>query len=428
MKNSLVRRNIGLLVGVVLAGQLLAGLMVVALVLRPQTMRVADISARMLNAVSVTMEDQDRATQDRIVRQINMDGGIHIRPINDPPDSSGRAYPNLVERIFMLRLADQLSAQDSLLWRTDAAGHLWMQITLGGTLWWINMTPPRMAGPMMTLFYASLIAFLVAAVGGLLLQRRIDQPLRALSDGAAAYQPGSTSPRITVDGPSEIAAVAHAFNVMADRIDAHEQERALMLAGVSHDLRTPLARLRLVIEMMPGDDEDLRESAHRQVEQLDRMLGQFLSFARTGEDENRELIDLATLVQSASEDTGLGDQIVLQVEQGLSALVRPLAMQRAIQNLLENASRYGTPPVMARAFREAEKAVIIEIIDQGEGFDPELADQFVKPFAQGETSRTGDGTGLGLAIAHKHVVKEGGKLVFARGQYGFVARIELVSS
>jgi len=108
--------------------------------------------------------------------------------------------------------------------------------------------------------------------------------------------------------------------------------------------------------------------------------------------------------------------------------VRPLAMQRTIQNLLENASRYGTPPVMARAFREAEKAVIIEIIDQGEGFDPELADQFVKPFAQGETSRTGDGTGLGLAIAYKHVVKEGGKLVFARGQYGFVARIELVSS
>lgn len=425
MTSSLLRRNIGLLVGVVLAGQLLAGLMVVALVLRPQTIRVADISARMLNAVSVVMDGRQPDEQVRIAHRIGDGSGIRIRALNNPPDADGRAFPNFVERIFMRRLAEQLTGQDAMAWRTDSAGHLWMQVELGGRPWWASVTPPRMAGPLVSLVIAGLIAFIVAVAGGLLLQRRLDRPLRALAGQMESYRPGSPPATIASDGPREIAAVASALNDMGERIAAHEQERALMLAGVSHDLRTPLARLRLAVEMMPGDDEALRESAHRQIEQIDRMLGQFLAFARDGHDEQCEIVDIAQTLCAASEDAGLAGRIGIAVEDGLPARVRPLAMRRTIQNLLENASKYGKPPIVARARRESDGTIMIEVVDQGEGFGPELADHFVKPFAKADTSRGGYGTGLGLAIAHKHVCQDGGKLVFERTPSGFAARIEL---
>ncbi len=425
MKNSLLRRNIGLLVGVVLAGQLLAGLMVIALVLRPQTIRVADVSARMLNAVSAAMDGRNPAAQGRIAQRINDDASIQIRAAENPPGAGGLAFPNFIERVFMHRLATRLSAQDELQWRTDDAGHLWMLVRLGGRFWWVNMTPPRVAGPLIGLIMALLIAFIVAVAGGLLLQRRLDRPLRSLARGVASYQPGSTPPRITVDGPGEITAVAHAFNDMADRINAHEQERALMLAGVSHDLRTPLARLRLSIEMMPHDDEALRESAHRQIEQIDRMLGQFLDYAREGRDEERQIVNLGKLLLQAAEDAGMAGELTIDVDGGLTASVRPFAMRRVIQNLLENASRYGAPPIVLRAWPDDREGLIVEVIDHGEGFDPQMADHLVRPFAKADRSRTGEGTGLGLAIAQRHVTEEGGTLSFERSSAGFVARIVL---
>lgn len=425
MKSSLLRRNIGLLVGVVLAGQLLAGMMVVALVLRPQTMRVADMSARMLNAVSIIMDDRRPDEQARIVHRINSRAGIRIRARDNPPDAGGRAFPNFIERIFMRRLAEQLAGQDVMNWRTDTAGHLWMEVELGGKFWWVSVTPPRMAGPLVSLIIAGLIAFFVAVAGGLLLQRRLNLPLRALAGQVQSYRPGSAPSAIAIDGPREIAAVAHAFNDMGNRIAAHEQERALMLAGVSHDLRTPLARLRLAVEMMPGEDAALRESAHRQIEQIDRMLGQFLAFARDGHDEEPEATDIAGLVNAASEDSGLSGQIGIEVDAGLTARVRPLAMRRTIQNLLENASRYGSAPIAVCARRDSEGSIIIEVIDQGEGFHPAMAEHFTKPFAKADTARGGNSTGLGLAIAHKHVSQEGGKLVFERTPCGFVARIAI---
>ncbi|MEH6756072.1 MAG: ATP-binding protein [Parasphingorhabdus sp.] len=421
MKNSLLRRNIRLLVGVVLAGQLLAGAMVLVLVLRPQTIRVADISAHMLNTVSLVMQDQPPAERARIVQNINDDASISLRRASDPPGADGRAFPNFLERMFMRALAQRLSSQDAIQWRTDAERHLWMEVDLGGEPYWVNITPPRIAGPLLSLFIAMLIAFLVAVAGGLLLQRRLDRPLRALVRGVASYVPGSSPPRIIIDGPQEITDVAHAFNDMANRIDTHEQERTMMLAGVSHDLRTPLARLRLSVEMMPHDDEVLRESAHRQIEQIDHMLGQFLDYARSGGDEAPQPVYLCDLLATAAQDAGMAD-VSIDAEPDLTFMLRPFAIRRAIKNLLENAGRYGVPPVSLRA-RKGPAELVIEIIDQGAGFDPAMTEHFCKPFTKVDTARSKQGTGLGLAIAHGLIEREGGGLTFSRSELGFVARI-----
>ncbi len=425
MKNSLLRRNIGLLVGVVLAGQVLAGLLMVVFVLQPQTTRVADISARMLNAVSVAMQGADAGRRDHIARQIDDQGSIRLRHANDPPGTDGRAYPNFLEQLFMRALAERLGSQDELHWRTDRAGRLWMEVQLGGEPWWVSITAPRLAAPLLSLILVSMVAFMVAATGGLLLQRRLDSPLRKLAQGVASFQPGSAPAHIDVDGPREISAVAQAFNDMADRISAHEDERTLMLAGVSHDLRTPLARLRLSIEMMQHDDTELRESANRQVEQIDYMLGQFLDFARTGEEPQQVQVLLRDLLVAAVEDAGLAGQVEITAPAQLRARLRPMAMRRAIKNLLENAVRYGAPPIKLRA-RSTAGRLEIAIIDRGMGFDPDNAAHFLKPFAMADAARSaGQGTGLGLAIAQKCVSEAEGELVFKRTSRGFCAMIVL---
>lgn len=423
MKGSLLSRNLGLLVGVVLAGQLLAGLMVLLLVIQPQTVRVADTSARMLDAVSIAMEGQPAQARARIVQRINGGGSIRLRPLDQPPDAGGRALPNFLERMFMRSLARRMQAEE-LAWRTSADGHLWMLLQLGGDEFWVNMTPPRMAGPLLSLVVASLIAFIVAAAGGLVLQRRLNRPLQALERAVAEYRPGGDLRRIDTDGPREIAAVAHALDGMATRIAAQEQERALMLAGVSHDLRTPLARLRLSVEMMPHQDEDLRASAHRQIEQIDHMLGQFLDFARVGKGEEPTRIGLARLLTDAVEDSGMAGQVAVAAPPGLTATVRPLAMRRAVRNLIENAARYGAPPITVSAMAVASGADL-RVTDGGTGFDPALAAHLLKPFAKADGARSSEGTGLGLAIADRIVRDHGGTLSFARGADGFSAVIHL---
>lgn len=424
MTHSLLRRNIGLLVGVVLTGQILAGLMVVMLVLRPQTVRVADITARMLNAVSVEMEGKDAQAQARLVALIDSPRSISMRPDNDPPSAGGRNFPNFMERMFMNALAARLPKAEDMHWRTDPEGRLWMRVRLGGAPWWVNMTPPRPASAIVSLALASIIAFIVALGGGIVLQRRLDRPLRRLAEGVSAYQPGDPPPRLPLDGPTEISAVAGAFNDLAARMETHEQERATMLAGVSHDLRTPLARLRLSIEMMPHDDEELRASAHRQVEQIDRMLGQFLDYARGTEAETTTPTDIRILCEQAVQNAAPGQPISIEAPPDLMIPLRQGAIARAITNLVANADRYGAASIRVRA-GPAGHCLAIEVIDHGEGFDPDKAVQLTRPFVRADEARSGPGTGLGLAIVDHIVRRQGGWLGFERRNGTFIARIRL---
>ena len=133
----------------------------------------------------------------------------------------------------------------------------------GHEYYWVSISAPRLGGPLVSLFSTMFAAFLVATVGGIILQRRLDRPLRNLARGVENYDPGADHSMLPEEGPQEIAAVAHAFNRMTRRLTEQEAERALMLAGVSHDLRTPLARLRLSLEMMRGHDAGLEEKIGR---------------------------------------------------------------------------------------------------------------------------------------------------------------------
>jgi len=422
MFSRLIHRNVALLVGVVLTGQVLAGVLVLMLVIRPQVDRIAHVTADTVGALSLAMADKPAGQRSRLLEDINRQGEMAIRTAADVP-SDGARFPNFVERQFIRALADQLTTQEQVVWRTDLDSRLWILLRLGGEDYWVSIYPPNMRGAFTSLMLAFVTAFIVAAVVGLALQRRLDQPLRRLAQAVDDFAPETVQEPLDTSGPPEVAAVATALNRMAERLADQEAERALMLGGVSHDLRTPLTRLRLALEMMRGHDTDLERSALRQVDRIEAMLSQFLDLARGFEAEPFQTCPIGPLLAEIASDCG-PDQIELEVSEDLQACVRPQALGRAVANLVGNAQRHGKAPVSIRAQARGGR-LVIAVCDGGPGLDPAQAAALVRPFARGDSARGGDGTGLGLAIVERIAKAHAGSLCFARKDGEFCARLDV---
>lgn len=422
MFSRLIHRNVALLIGVVLAGQLLAGLLVMLLVIRPQVERVAHVTSDAIGALSLAMDEIPPGRRAALLHAINRQGGMAIRPASDAP-SDGIRFPNFVERQFIRALASRLTTQERLVWRTDTNRRLWVRLQLGGGDYWVSVTPPHTRGAFSSLVLAFCTAFIVAVAGGLALQRRLDQPLRRLAVAVDGYTPETVQQPLDTSGPQEVAAVATALNRMTQRLTEQEVERAVMLGGVSHDLRTPLTRLRLCLEMMHSGDAELEATALRQVDRIETMLTQFLDFARGFDAEPLVACDIAKLIEQVARDHG-ESAVEIDVEPALSVRLRPNAVARAIDNLVTNALRHGAPPVRIAA-RQSGARLRIAVSDGGPGIDPACMQSLIRPFARGDAARSGEGAGLGLAIAERVAAAHGGNLHFDRSAGRFTAQLEI---
>lgn len=420
MFRRLFGRKVAMLLGIVLAGQLLAGLLVQLLVIGPQTARVADVTADMIEALSQSMVDMSHERRGAMLAELNRGHNLLVRPLADPPDD-GRRFPSYIEIRFMRSLAARLTMQHRLDWITDTGDRLWVRLTLGREDYWVSLTPPRKRSAMVSLLMALAVATVIASIAGLLIQRRLDQPLRRLTAAVDDYDPDRPDAPIDTRGPPEVAALATAFNGMTRRLAGHEADRALMLGGVSHDLRTPLTRLRLSLEMMRGDD-DLKATAVRQVDRIEAMLVQFLDFARGFETETVRRTDLGALLRQIVADSGAEDTVEIDGEDGLFVGTRAHALSRAVSNLLANALRHGAAPVRVEA-RLDGGVVMIVVSDAGPGMSAADGEALMRPFARGDMARGGDGAGLGLAIAQRAVAAIDGQLLFRHRDGRFEAII-----
>jgi two-component system osmolarity sensor histidine kinase EnvZ len=204
------------------------------------------------------------------------------------------------------------------------------------------------------------------------------------------------------------------FNRMADQLAKIEQDRAVMLAGISHDLRTPLARLRLETEMSVVD-ADARDHMAADIAQLDAIIDKFLDYARPDHAQFkpvllRDVIDACAYAVQDHEDI----KITIDVPSDLQVMADEVELQRVISNLIENARRYGKTPstgiaditIQAQAHNDA---VLIKVRDRGAGVSPAMLPQLTKPFFRGDTARTSAaGAGLGLSIVTKNIERMGG--------------------
>ena len=265
---------------------------------------------------------------------------------------------------------------------------------------------------------------LISAIIILTLVRQLNRPLLRLQNAANSFSKTGTAPYLeTNHGPLEIRQVNQAFNQMIYTLDQTERDRRIMLAGTSHDLRTPLTRIRLSAEMMP-DDDFLKEGLIYDVEDMDAILNQFISYMRDGSDEEIHDTDLNALLQELIIQFKPLDIRFEQTELPLIQ-ARTLSLKRLVGNLINNSKRYGAEPIELSATVENEH-ILIHVADNGEGIPENQIDELMQPFVRGNEARTIQGSGLGLSIVKRIVdIHQGELTIKNRSQGGLEAIISL---
>jgi two-component system osmolarity sensor histidine kinase EnvZ len=347
-----------------------------------------------------------------------------------PSDSTRQPALTLLERRFVRTISQRVAAEGTeIVWRREAGGSFALRLTIEGTPYWVvlpGVLPAReFTGAWIA---ATLTSALLALIGALAIQRHLNRPLERVVAAAGELARGAAPQPLPEDGPTETASLARSFNQLVASLTRADHERALMLAGVSHDLRTPLAKLRLGVEIVRDRIEpELVASMERSVAEMDAIVGQFLDFARSAADEpavSGDLNALARDVAAASADHGRAVQLELGSPPSLR--MRPQALRRALVNLVENAFAHGRAPVRLRTGRDAGWAWI-DVLDDGEGIAADQVDALRQPFRRAQSSRSGaPGAGLGLAIVDRIAREHGGTLELATAQpRGWCARLKL---
>ncbi|MGH8679466.1 MAG: ATP-binding protein [Burkholderiales bacterium] len=312
----------------------------------------------------------------------------------------------------------------------DANHSLWIKIRVRQQSYWV-VFPPESLGSASVWAWSgwSIFGLSLAIIGAYLLMLRVNHPLRALTEAAEEIGAGKTPTPLDEKGPVEIRTLSRAFNRMSVNLKQVDQDRALLLAGISHDLRTPLSRLRLGVEMLgAATDESLRGGMILDIEDIDTIISQFLDFARQGVNEpSRPGEDLNQIVSSVCDRYNrLGAPITTRLGELPPMTLRPGATQRMVTNLVDNAVRYGGGEVDVVTEQSGSRAVV-RVLDRGPGIPPEDVERVMQPFTRLEASRAdGRGSGLGLAIVERAARMHGGEVkLLAREGGGLEARVEL---
>ncbi|EGR1071316.1 two-component system sensor histidine kinase EnvZ [Vibrio cholerae] len=304
---------------------------------------------------------------------------------------------------------------------------LWMKIdSLPGQLLRIPLSELQ-EEDFAPLFRNSIIMALLIVIGGWLFIRLQNRPLIALEKAAKLVGRGETPPHLPEQGTLEIRSVTRAFNRMSKGIQALEEDRALLMAGISHDIRTPLTRIRLATEMMSPEDSYLAESIISDTEECNQIISQFMDYLKPVNREAFEAVDLNDIASDvASSEGGYEVQIETDLQAGLApALGNPIAIKRSLSNLVVNALRYGNGWVKVSSGMTADKKLVwLSVEDNGPGIDPSQVNKVFEPFTRGDTARGSEGTGLGLAIVKRIVSQHHGAVsVSNRSQGGLRAQI-----
>jgi two-component system osmolarity sensor histidine kinase EnvZ len=247
------------------------------------------------------------------------------------------------------------------------------------------------------------------------IQRHLNRPLQQLTRAARRVSAGETPVPLPTDGPTEIATVSSAFNQMTQALQQAEATRALMLAGISHDIRTPLTKLRLSMAMaMPdGSDSSFVVAAESYLDQIETILQQFMDYAGSGEREQPEPGDLNALIERLAGDfAGLGHEFDLSLANLPALAYRPISMMRLLMNLMQNAIVYGGTGLAVRSWADGA-TVVVAVGDRGKGLSAQELEQLKAPFQRGHNARShSGGTGLGLAIVERIARLHHGSLAF----------------
>lgn len=429
MPASLRGRYAMLLVLVVVVGHLLTALWLQQLVLKPRLAQAAQSTADTAEAMRAGLLALPAEQRDAFVGAFNErhSRGEAAPPAPVRPDDAGLRLTRREHR-FVQEVSSHLENRGPVSWSRQHDDRLELRLGVEGANQWLVFPGLRVVREFSG---AWLIATLTSAALGLALALwllgRVGKPLAQVERAAQCVARGETPPPLPEDGPREIATVSRSFNAMVSELARADRERALMLAGVSHDLRTPLTKLRIGVEIAQDRlDEDLLLSMRRSIEEMDAILTQFLDFARANGPTAKGPVDLWALAQQvARAQADYGRVLALRGGPVPQVAGHEASIRRAIDNLVENAFRHGRMPVSISVDSDASRAWL-DVCDAGEGIAPEQSEELKQPFRRGSASRSGGaGAGLGLAIVDRLLRQNDGDFLLERNGAGTRARIRL---
>lgn len=269
-----------------------------------------------------------------------------------------------------------------------------------------------------------LAGFLIVAPAGFLFARRITAPLQRFSDAAEALGRDPQAPQMTLSGPAEIGVAARAFNEMQSRLKRYVSDRTAMVGAISHDLRTPLARIRFKME---AAEPQLREAVIKDVAQMEQMIAGVLAFIRNeSQPRRREKLELLSLIECVTDDAALvGADVELASGEPVTVEGDPVGLQRLFANLVDNAVKYGEAARITVA--QEDGLAVVRIRDRGPGLSVEDLERVFQPFYRVDAARNLDsaGVGLGLPIARATARAHGGDVELASSAKGVTATVTL---
>lgn len=428
LPRTLLARNV-LMIAAVLVVAHLAWLQIFRVSERePRARQVAQQIVSVVNLSRAALVTSQPDKRFELLSELARSEGIQIY-LPEPDE----AIPPLPDRPFLqivaAELRERLGPDTRLAVSRSGVRGVWVSFKIDDDQYWVMLPRARIERnePLRWIGWGAFV-LLLALAGAYLVVARINQPLRALTRAAAQVGQGRIPPPVRETGPVEIGTLAGAFNQMAADLKRLDDERALLLAGVSHDLRTPLSRIRLGLEMLDDKGESgLKAGIVRDIEDIDAAIGQFLDFARLAEVEPQTVDgDLNALVRSVVERyTRLSRAVAMQLTPLPPLPLRPMAIRRLLDNLIENALRHGGAPVEI-ATGCSDACAFVEVRDRGPGIPPGEAERMLRPFTRLDSARGGPGTGLGLAIVERIARTHGGTVrLLPREGGGLRARVEL---
>jgi two-component system osmolarity sensor histidine kinase EnvZ len=404
-----------------------------ALEFEPRSVQAAQQIASLVNLARAALNANDGINRVALIKSIAKQESVRLAP-REPADKWEPFEVDRFSRAIGAELRAQLGPDTLVASSVNKIAGLWVGFTIDKDPYWLQAEATRVTA----ISWATLslwvgIAFVATVLGSAAIARAINRPLQELSFAASRIREGEFDSRLDENTlTSEIRQVNMGFNRMARELAKVEEDRAVMLAGISHDLRTPLARLRLEAEMSVTDEEAKRNMA-LDIDQLDAIIDKFMDYARPGEVKLIP-VHLSSLVDremAAFRDTSQ-IRITSRVAIDTKVMADEIELGRVLQNLFENARRYGrsTDTGIAKVnvtYARTGPWVIVSVRDHGPGVDPKKIAQLTTPFFRGDAARTAaTGAGLGLAIVEKAVQRMGGSFEIANApDGGLVAHIRL---
>ncbi|HTH93618.1 MAG TPA: ATP-binding protein [Rhodocyclaceae bacterium] len=362
-----------------------------------------------------------------LLRELSDREGIHVY-VSDPSDDvEPKEIPDFLQDTTEF-VRKELGPKTRFALELNGERALFVSFRIQDDEYWVAMPLDRIEHRRSQQWLGWMAAAtLLAMLGAWLIMFRVTRPLKALSHAAEEIAHGRTPPKLLEDGPGEIVTVALAFNQMSAALTRMDSDRALILAGISHDLRTPLTRLRMGVEMSDTDSAS-RDAMVSDIEEIDRTIGQFLDFARADDGEPFELIDLSAMLDEVvSRYDRLGYPLIASIPPDLVAKMRAKALRRAVCNLIDNSIKYAPNTPITLSLRKERQQMVIEVADRGQGIPEEELERLKLPFTRLNEARSNTtGAGLGLAIVERILRGHGGRfdLMLNEGG-GLLARLTL---